>query len=59
MRRLHRIWTEYPTEAVQGAISVALDYGLLDLCRIERLVLQHVAGDFFRLPTDEEDDDDG
>ena len=59
VRRLHRIWTEYPTEAVQGAISVALDYGLLDLCRIERLVLQHVAGDFFRLPTDEEDDDDG
>jgi transposase len=61
MRRLHRIWSEYPTEAVREAVSVALDYGLLDLERIERLVLQQIAGDFFRLPKDDplEDEDDG
>ena len=60
MRRLHRIWTEYPSEAVRGAVSLALDYGLLDLDRVERLVLQRIAGDFFRLPhTPKEDEDDG
>ena len=55
--RLHRVWTEYPTEAVRGAVSVALGHGLLDLDRIERMVLQRIAGDFFQLPTTEEDDD--
>ena len=57
VRRLHRIWTEYPTEAVLGAVSVALEHGLLDLRRIERMVLQRIAGDFFDLPTEPEDDD--
>ena len=60
MRRLYRIWTEYPTEAVREAVSVALQYRLLDLERIERLVLQRIAGDFFRLPkAPPEDEDDG
>ncbi len=57
VRRLHRIWTDYPTEAVLGAVSVALDHGLLDLERIETMVLKRIAGDFFRLPATEEDDD--
>jgi len=57
--RLHRLWSDYPTEALRGAVSVALQHGLLDLERIERMVLQRVAGDFFRLPTDDEDTDDG
>ena len=60
VRRLHRLWCEYPTEAVREAVSVALDYRLLDIERIERLVLQQIAGDFFRLPRDpDEDQDDG
>ncbi len=57
VRRLHRIWTDYPTEAVRGAVSVALGHGLTDLDRIERMVLRRVAGDFFRLPVHEEDPD--
>ncbi|HHH31649.1 MAG TPA: IS21 family transposase [Polyangiaceae bacterium] len=57
VRRLHRIWTDYPTETVREAISVALGHGLLDLGRIETMVLQRVAGDFFRLPTTSETDD--
>ena len=59
VRRLHRMWTEYPIEALRGAVSVALEFGLLDLDRVERLVLQRIAGDFFRLPRNEEDEDDG
>ncbi len=65
MRQLHRMWLEYPTEALIGAVRVALDHGLVDLERIERMVLRRIAGDFFRLPVEpgpddtEEDDDDG
>ena len=44
--------------AVVAAIATALPYGLLDLERIERMVLRHVAGDFFRLPTPSEEDED-
>ena len=62
VRRLHRLWNDHPTEPVREAISVALKYGLTDLQRIERMVLRRIAGDFFRLPIDDnepEDDDDG
>lgn len=54
--RLHRMWLEYPQEPLDTALKVALDHGLFDLDRIETLVLRHVAGDFFRLPTQSEDD---
>jgi hypothetical protein len=59
VRRLHRIWTDYPTETVREAVSVALQFGLIDLERIETMVLRRIAGDFFRFPIDEEDPDDG
>jgi transposase len=64
IRRLHRMYLDYPAEALQRAVEDALHHGLLDLGRIERMVLRHVAGDFFRLPLhhdddDKEDDDDG
>ena len=57
IRRLHTMWTEYPTEALRGAISVALEHQLTDLSRIERMVLRQIAGDYFRLPRTSEDDD--
>ena len=59
VRRLHRMWNDYPTDVVREAVSVALEYGLTDLQRIERMVLRRIAGDFFRLPVDDEEDDDG
>lgn len=57
--RLHRLWSEYPTDAVERAIGIALAHGLLDLQRLERIVLREVAGDFFRLPVEPEEKDDG
>lgn len=57
LRWLHRIWTDYPTEAVLGAVSVALEYGLTDLARIERMILRRIAGDIFQLPTDDDEED--
>ncbi len=56
LQRLHRMWLDYPQEPMDRALTRALEHGLLDLARIERLVLQHVAGDFFRLPRPDEED---
>lgn len=57
MRHFHGFYLDYPTEVLVEAVKVALSYGLLDLKRIETLVLQRVRGDFFRLPTHDEDPD--
>lgn len=61
LRRLHKIYLDYPTEAVVEAVSRALDFNLTDLGRIDRMVLKATGGTFFRLPNndnpDEEDDD--
>jgi len=55
VRHLHRIYLDYPTEAVVVAVGRALEFGLLDLHRIEQMVLRQVAGDFFRIPTLEDE----
>ena len=48
--RLHRMWLDYPSDALEAAVARALDFGLLDLNRIERMVLKNLRGDFFKLP---------
>ena len=58
VRRLHRLYMEYPTCAVRSALEEALTYGLTDLGRVERMVLRRVAGDYFRLATTDEGDPD-
>ena len=50
VRQLHRMYFDYPLPALEKAVGAALEYGLIDLGRIERLVLRHIAGEFFRLP---------
>jgi len=62
LRRLLEIQRTYPTEPFLAALEQALTFGLFDLGRLERLVLKHVAGDFFALnnhpeesPTDTDD----
>jgi hypothetical protein len=59
IRQLHRMWLDYPTEALLTAVKRALSYGLTDLGRIERMILRNIAGDFFQLPvtTASEDED--
>ncbi|WP_437974496.1 hypothetical protein WMF11_39450 [Sorangium sp. So ce295] len=41
---------DYPREPLLAAVRIATYYGLDDMDRLERLVLRHVAGDFFPLP---------
>lgn len=50
MRRLHRMWTDYPDAALTGALRHALDHDLTDLDRIETMVLRNIRSDFFKLP---------
>jgi predicted transcriptional regulator len=55
IRRLYRMFVDYPTESLVAGVRSALEYGLLDLERIEGIVLRRIAGDFFRQPTEEDD----
>jgi hypothetical protein len=55
VRKLYRMFLDYPTSALRKAVETALEYGLTDLERIERMVLKTVASQFFRIP--EIDDD--
>jgi transposase len=51
LRRLHRLYLDYPSEALAKAAATALAFGLHDLDRIERLVLRTMRSVYFRLPT--------
>lgn len=51
LRRLHRLYLDYPSEALAKAAATALAFGLHDLDRIERLVLRTLRLVYFRLPT--------
>jgi hypothetical protein len=52
LRRLLGLKHTYPAEPFLAAIEQALRYGLFDLARLERLILERVAGDFFDLAED-------
>jgi len=52
LRRLLQLQRSYPTKPFLAAIEQALHYGLFDLARLERLILERVAGDFFDLDDD-------
>jgi hypothetical protein len=54
LRRLLTLSREYPRPAVHRAVTLALQYGLFDLDRLERLILRVIAKEYFRLTDDEE-----
>lgn len=58
VRHLHRLYLDYPLPVLLDALDDATRYRLLDLHRIERMVLRRIAGDFFRLPSDDDNEDD-
>lgn len=55
LRRLLTLYREYPRRAVQQAVTLALQYGLFDLDRLERLILRVIAKEYFRLADQEEE----
>jgi transposase len=56
LRRLIEIQRTYPKQPFLAAVRQALHFGLYDLGRLEKLILQQVAGDFFALNLDRDDD---
>ena len=55
LRRLLALYREYPRPAVRQAVTLAQQYGLFDLDRLERLTLRVIAKAYFVLSDDEED----
>ncbi|MCK7581660.1 MAG: hypothetical protein MZV65_42605 [Chromatiales bacterium] len=56
LRRLLEIQRTYPKEPFLAAVRQAAHFGLYDLGRLEKLILQQVAGDFFALDPDPDPD---
>jgi hypothetical protein len=59
VRRLYRIYMDYPLPAIIDAVRQAASYGVSDLDRIEPMILRRVQGEFFRLPVDPQEHSDG
>ena len=61
--RLQRLVDDYPRAPLVEAANAAAHYGLYDLERLERMVLRHIAKDYFLVPRrrrdDPEEPDDG
>jgi hypothetical protein len=57
LRRLLSMLQEYPREAFIAALDTAERYGLVNLDRLEKMVLRQIANDYFVLAVDPEADD--
>lgn len=58
LRQLLRMLKEYPREPFLSAVGEAARYGLYDLDRVERMILQRVARDYFLLGDTEPESND-
>ena len=56
LRRLLEFQRTYPNAPFLAAVTQAAHFGLYDLGRLEKLILQQVAGNFFALNPDPDDD---
>ena len=57
LRRLLALYREYPRAPLLQAVTLAAQYGLFDLDRVERLTLRVITKDYFLLSTDDEESD--
>jgi hypothetical protein len=55
LRRLLTLSREYPRAAVSQAVTLARQYGLFDLDRLERLIRRVIAKEYFRLAGQEDE----
>lgn len=49
LRRLLNLQRNYPEEPFMAGVSKALQYGLYDLARLEKIILDNTAGEYFDL----------
>lgn len=57
MRWLHRMYLDYPTETLVQVLRDVEHFTLIDLGRIEKLILKQLSGKFFRLPERDDQED--
>jgi transposase len=57
VKRLHKMYLDYPTQVLVDAVTEALAFDLHDLERIEQMVLRRIRGEYFRLPVDDDGDE--
>jgi len=60
LRRLLRLVNDYPRGPLLEALRTALEYGLFDLERVERMILRKLASEYFQVspgPGEGDDDD--
>lgn len=55
IRRLHRLFLDYPTDLLRRTLATAVAHKQHDLARVEALLLRTAGAELFRLPTNEED----
>lgn len=58
LRRLLGMVRDYPRAPLRAAVEAAAAYGLYDLDRLDRMVVQRIARDYFVVPAGPEDDHD-
>jgi len=58
LRRLLRLVNDYPRTPLLAALRTALEYGLFDLERVERMILRKLASDYFQVGPGRGDGDD-
>jgi hypothetical protein len=49
LQKLLELKRTYPADAFSKAVSQTLDYGMVDLGRLEAMIIANVAGDFFNI----------
>jgi hypothetical protein len=59
LRRLWKMWRDYPRRPLLAAVEEAAHYGLYDVDRLERMVLRRIARDYFAGPVHETDEEEG
>jgi transposase len=57
VRRLHKMYIDYPTDVLVDAVAEAIAFDLHDLGRIDHMVLRRIRGKYFRLPAEGDGDD--
>jgi hypothetical protein len=59
LRRLVSMLRDYPRAPLLAAVAQAEQYGLFDLDRVERMVLKQIAHEYFIVPPEKDDPEDG
>jgi transposase len=55
IKKLYKLYTDYPTDAFIYGVKRAFKYGLLDMDSLEKIIIKNTAGNFFKLSMPDEE----